>query len=135
MQPGAANPVQPDPAAVTNGGGTGTGGSPSGAMTPGGTTPTPAPAAPTAAVRRLAARFSLPKSARVHRKVVFDAGKSTAASARIVSYAWTFGDGHKAKGRKVSHKYAKPGTYTITLTVRDAAGHKATLRHRLKVRR
>ncbi|MBC8088572.1 MAG: S8 family serine peptidase [Phycisphaerae bacterium] len=43
----------------------------------------------------------------------------------IVSYTWTWGNG---KGRTVqiaavTASYAGPGTYTITLTVRDAAGN------------
>jgi hypothetical protein len=101
LQPAAAHPVQPGPAA---GGG-------------------------------LVARFSLPTSARVHRTVVFDARRTTITSGRITSYAWSFGDGKKAKGRKVSHRYAKPGDYTVTLTVRDTARHQATLKHKLKVRR
>ena len=42
----------------------------------------------------------------------------------IVSYTWDFGDGKTASGKAVSHTYAAGGAYTVTLTLRDAAGNK-----------
>ena len=45
------------------------------------------------------------------------------------------GDGHKGRGRRVTHRYRKPGRYTVTLTVRDRAGHKAHAKHKVRVRR
>ena len=81
------------------------------------------------------ARFSFkPKTARAHRKVTFDARKSKETGGTIVSYRWKFGDGKTGKGRKVKHAYKKRGRYTVTLTVRDAAGHKKTAKHKLEVR-
>ncbi|MBQ6987422.1 MAG: InlB B-repeat-containing protein, partial [Oscillibacter sp.] len=48
----------------------------------------------------------------------------------IVNYAWDFGDDSTASGEDAtaSHDFAEEGTYTVTLTVRDAAGnsHSAT---------
>ena len=41
----------------------------------------------------------------------------------IVSYAWDFGDGKTAAGKSASHTYAAGGTYTVKLTLRDAAGN------------
>ena len=80
---------------------------------------------------KLLARFSFkPKKPHAHKKVTFDAHKSRGS---IVSYAWRFGDGKKAKGRKVKHAFKKRGRYTVTLTVRDAAGHKSTVKHKVKV--
>jgi PKD repeat protein len=54
----------------------------------------------------------------------FNASDSTdaAAPASIRSYLWNFGDNETANGRIVEHKYAKPGTYTVTLTVTDDSG-------------
>jgi len=38
------------------------------------------------------------------------------------SYSWDFGDGTTATGASVSHSYLLPGSYTVTLTVKDANG-------------
>lgn len=40
----------------------------------------------------------------------------------VASYAWNFGDGETGSGPSTAHTYATPGTYTVTLTVTDAAG-------------
>ncbi len=47
----------------------------------------------------------------------FDPGGSSA-----LSYAWSFGDGATASGQSVSHTYARPGGYTLSLTVSGAGG-------------
>jgi PKD repeat protein len=36
-------------------------------------------------------------------------------------YSWTFGDAGTGTGQNVSHTYASPGTYTVTLTVAGAS--------------
>ena len=41
----------------------------------------------------------------------------------IVSYSWSFGDGSGSAETNPVHTYAAPGTYMVTLTVTDAAGH------------
>jgi PKD repeat protein len=46
-----------------------------------------------------------------------DGSKSVAGP--NATYAWDFGDGEKASGVKVSHAFAKGGTYNVTLTVTD----------------
>jgi subtilisin family serine protease len=38
----------------------------------------------------------------------------------ITSYSWTFGDGSTGTGATVNRTYAAAGTYSVTLTVRDA---------------
>ena len=38
----------------------------------------------------------------------------------ITSYSWSFGDGSSGSGQSVPKTYQRPGTYTVTLTVRDA---------------
>ncbi len=52
-------------------------------------------------------------------ETVFDAGASTDSDGTIVTYNWDFGDGQTGTGATVPHSYAKPGTYTVTLNVRD----------------
>ncbi|MGQ9759979.1 MAG: PKD domain-containing protein [Candidatus Methanomethylicaceae archaeon] len=57
--------------------------------------------------------------------VTFDAGGSS-DNVGIVSYEWDFGDGTSKAGVTASHTYTSPGTYTVTLTVKDAAGNADT---------
>jgi PKD repeat protein len=57
--------------------------------------------------------------------VIFDAGLST-DNVGIIGYEWNFGDGTTGTGRTTNHTYTEPGTYTVTLTVKDAAGNSAT---------
>ena len=51
--------------------------------------------------------------------VVCDAGLSTDPDGYITSYSWNFGDGQSGSGKTVSHAYPAPGTFTVTLSVRD----------------
>lgn len=40
----------------------------------------------------------------------------------LVGYVWQFGDGEEGVGATVDHEYLASGTFTATLTVRDAIG-------------
>src|SRR5688572_1002574 len=40
-----------------------------------------------------------------------------------LQFAWDFGDGSQAAGMQAAHAYLTPGSYRITLTVRDAVGN------------
>jgi hypothetical protein len=127
MQPGAANPVQPAPP------------SPSPSPTP---TPTPSPSptptpTPQPTVLKPVARFVVTTKAsklKHGKPVAFDGRKSSEAGGRIVSWTWSFGDKKSAKGRKVTHKFRKKGTYKVKLTVVDAGGHKATFTKKVRIR-
>jgi PKD repeat protein len=44
----------------------------------------------------------------------------------ITLYEWDFGDGQSATGKITYHSYLNPGTYTVTLTVRDHGGRSDT---------
>lgn len=60
--------------------------------------------------------------------VEFDASRSFARRGRIVAYEWDFGDGTQARDvlHVISHRYERPGPYTVSLRVRDSAGLEAT---------
>ena len=71
------------------------------------------------------ASFSVTPQARIAgRKLTFHGGASRDPDGSIATYAWEFGDGKHVKGSKatVTHTYARPGTYTATLTVTDSEG-------------
>ena len=53
--------------------------------------------------------------------IEFDAGASI-GPASIVSYAWDLGGGVTSAGQVVTTTYHEPGTYLVSLTVRDANG-------------
>jgi hypothetical protein len=40
-----------------------------------------------------------------------------------LQFAWDFGDGTQAAGKQAAHAYVAPGSYSVTLTVRDANGN------------
>ncbi|WP_348611624.1 PKD domain-containing protein [Halobaculum rarum] len=48
-------------------------------------------------------------------------GADSTDNVEIVSYEWSFGDGTTATGATANHTYDEPGTYSVTLTVTDAA--------------
>lgn len=55
----------------------------------------------------------------------------------IVRYAWTWGDGKSTSGKtaSVTHKYARVGTYKVTLTVTDRYGQQSTASRKFVVKR
>lgn len=57
--------------------------------------------------------------------VTFD-GSASADNVGVTHYEWDFGDGATETGITTTHTYSSPGTYTVTLTVKDAADNVAT---------
>jgi PKD repeat protein len=80
------------------------------------------------------AAFSLsPAHPRTKHALRFNASSSHEKGGKIIRYSWSFGDGKKASGRKVTHTYKRRGTYTIVLTVTDAHGKAAKLKRKIVV--
>lgn len=66
-------------------------------------------------------------------RVSFDATGTTDADNDVVGYRWDFGDGTQGEGARVQHEYRQPGSYRVTLTVRDKLGCEGTARTGLVV--
>lgn len=57
--------------------------------------------------------------------LAFDASE-TDENGEIATVEWNFGDGSPVTGTEVYHTYAAAGTYTVQVTVTDAAGNSAS---------
>jgi hypothetical protein len=75
-----------------------------------------------------------PEPQKAGKAVTFDASSSTDAGGFSADSGvdsgtaiWDFGDGAKASGLVVSHKYATAGRYTSSFTLRDKVGNGSTL--------
>jgi PKD repeat protein len=88
--------------------------------------------APPAAVLSVTPAWNAPPLA-----VTADASASTDTdSTPIATYAFDFGDGRKAGPQaapKAVHTYAAEGTYTVSATVTDTAGHATTVKRTVDV--
>jgi PKD repeat protein len=51
---------------------------------------------------------------------------SATASGRDLTYSWDFGDQNTGYGANVSHAYQANGSFTVTVSVTDPAGHRAS---------
>jgi hypothetical protein len=58
--------------------------------------------------------------------VQFSAAESSDPDGRIVSYAWTFGDGGTGTGVTATRVYTRGGTFTASVVVTDSAGLQTT---------
>jgi len=54
--------------------------------------------------------------------VSFNGGSSSDTDGYITTWQWSFGDGQIGQGAQVTHAYASPGSYPVTLTVTDDDG-------------
>lgn len=64
--------------------------------------------------------------------VTLDASASSDLNGQIVEYLWDFGDGGSERGLKPVHVYSTPGTYEVTLTVRDQSGESHQARRTIR---
>ncbi len=67
----------------------------------------------------------------VQQTVAFTA--SVSGGAQPITYTWSFGDGEAAAGPQVSHSYALPGLYTVTLSANNACDYARTATGNLAV--
>jgi len=51
----------------------------------------------------------------------------------IISYHWTFGDGHDSNDHNPSHEYNEPGTYLVCLRIEDSEGCVSEICHEVHV--
>ncbi|RCK70063.1 PKD domain-containing protein [Desertihabitans brevis] len=66
--------------------------------------------------------------------VDFDGSGSTAADgATITDHDWDFGDDQTGTGASPTHRYARAGTYDVTLTVTDSTGAQGTTTEQVTV--
>jgi PKD repeat protein len=65
--------------------------------------------------------------------MVFDSAGSAASDGSSLTFDWSFGDGGRSGASKVTHLFAQAGSYTVTLTARDAAGNKSTVTQQLSI--
>lgn len=78
-------------------------------------------------------RFSFtPEAPSTQRDVQFS-NESYDPDGHIVSFFWDFGDGATSSLEDPSHRYAKDGAYTVTLTVTDDRGDAQSLSRTLSV--
>ena len=60
-------------------------------------------------------------------RLAFSGAGSSDPDGSVVSYDWDFGDESTGEGASVSHTYAAPGPYEVTLTVTDDDGATTTV--------
>ncbi|MFO8034250.1 MAG: PKD domain-containing protein [Candidatus Bipolaricaulota bacterium] len=76
----------------------------------------------------------VPDRPAVGERVRFNAEGSTTPNGEIEEYRWAFGDGNSSdEGSEVEHVYWNGRTYSVTLTVIDAAGQKDRTTKRVEI--
>lgn len=71
-----------------------------------------------------------PSSGTAPLDVTFNGSNS---SGQIANYHWTFGDGSTSDGKNVTHHFQSAADYTVTLTVTDNNGNKATADYTISI--
>lgn len=92
-------------------------------------------AAPAPANRPPVARLSVPEKSDVNVPITMDGSASSDPDNDKLTYVWDFGDGQTEKlpSPRTSHRYAKPGSYVVRLTVDDGKGGSDTASARVAI--
>jgi hypothetical protein len=78
--------------------------------------------------------FKAPRTGRPGARIAFSVrAKDTWAGTKVVR--WKLGDGTKARGKSVTHVYARPGSYRVTVTLTDKVGNTTTRSRTITIRR
>ena len=75
----------------------------------------------------------IPKKGTVRAGLTFSVAPAPWSAPLTGEPAWHFGDGRSAHGRRVVHRYKRPGSYRVSVTSRDAAGDTTTATQRVRV--
>lgn len=67
-----------------------------------------------------------PSQGNIPLAVLFDGSASSAQDGKIISYAWSFGDGRTGLGKTVSYTYPASATYDVSLQVTDDKGNRSS---------
>lgn len=65
--------------------------------------------------------------------VEFSGLNSADPQGEIIAYHWDFGDGHRASGAVLDHRFHEPGEYEVVLTVDNSSGVSATATEQITV--
>ena len=79
-------------------------------------------------------KLRIPAAGRVGKPHRFSASPLDVWSGATVA-RWSFGDGTRATGNRVTHSYRLPGTYTVRVTSSDSRGHTTAATRRIRIRR
>src|SRR5437899_986738 len=80
----------------------------------------------------LSTSFAFSPSSPVPGQSVTFTGTASGGSSPYM-FNWTFGDGSSATGNPVTHVYSAGGSYAVTLTTSDSAGHTASVSNSITV--
>lgn len=77
-----------------------------------------------------------PRRDRVGRVTISDGEKGTSSGASAAGTTVSWGDGRRTRGRVTAlrHRYTRPGRYRVTVSTRDRAGNRRTVRRSVLVR-
>jgi len=81
-----------------------------------------------------AASFAISGTRRAHQRLSFTA-KATDPDGHVTHFAWNFGDGHHASGRRASHVFSRAGSYAVSLTVTDSDRTRTVVTHGVRIGR